>query len=138
MLKRLRASLSDPFWSTNLLILVAVVFLERFGQGIVNAVNTNFFVDTLRLSGAEVLWLAGFREIPGLGMMFFAALIMHLPLVRRAMLSLILMGIGYGLCFCGIVYRCRGHGHCRQPRISQLGAGGAGYGDGPGFQGPLG
>lgn len=98
MLRRWRGLFSDSsFWSTNLLVLVATVFLERFGQGIVNAVNTNFFVDTLGLSGTEVLWLSGFREVPGLSLMFIAALVMHLPLVRRATLSLILMGIGYGL-----------------------------------------
>ena len=73
------------------------MFLERFGQGIVNAVNTNFFVDALGLSGTQVLWLTGFREIPGLSLMFVAALVMHLPLVRRATLSLVLMGVGYGL-----------------------------------------
>jgi predicted MFS family arabinose efflux permease len=98
MRKRWRGPFADTsFWNTNLIILIATVFLERFGQGIVNAVNTNFFVDVLGLSGAQVLWLTGFREIPGLSLMFVAALVMHLPLVRRAMLSLILMGIGYGL-----------------------------------------
>jgi len=98
MLKRWRGPFSDTtFWSTNLIILIATVFLERFGQGIVNAVNTNFFVDALGLSGTQVLWLTGFREIPGLSLMFVAALVMHLPLVRRATLSLVLMGVGYGL-----------------------------------------
>jgi len=98
MLKRWRGPFSDTtFWSTNLIVLIVTVFLERFGQGIVNAVNTNFFVDVLGLSGSEVLWLTGLREIPGLSLMFVAALVMHLPLVRRAMLSLVLMGIGYGL-----------------------------------------
>ena len=98
MLKRWRGPFSDStFWSTNLIILIATVFLERFGQGIVNAVNTNFFVDALGLSGTQVLWLTGFREIPGLSLMFVAALVMHLPLVRRATLSLVLMGVGYGL-----------------------------------------
>lgn len=95
---RWRGPFSDSsFWSTNLIILVASVFLERFGQGIVNAVNTNFFVNVLGLSGTQVLWLTGFREVPGLSLMFIAALIMHMPLVRRASLSLILMGVGYGL-----------------------------------------
>lgn len=100
MLRRWRGPFADrAFWSTNLLILIATVFLERFGQGLVNAVSTNFFVNTLNLSGTQVLWLTGFREIPGLSLMFVAALVMHLPLVRRATMALILMGIGYGLYF---------------------------------------
>jgi len=98
MLRRWRSLLSNStFWSGNLIVLMATVFLERFGQGIINAVNTNFLVDVLGLSGTQVLWLTGFREIPGLSLMFVAALVMHLPLVQRARLSLVLMGIGYGL-----------------------------------------
>jgi predicted MFS family arabinose efflux permease len=67
------------------------------GQGLFGGASTNFFVDVLKLSGKQVLWLAGIREIPGLALMGIAAMIMHWPLSRRSAYSLILMGIGYGL-----------------------------------------
>jgi MFS family permease len=51
----------------------------------------------LGLSGSQVLLQAGIREIPGLGLMFIAALIMHLPLTWRAVVSVLIMGIGYAL-----------------------------------------
>jgi len=49
------------------------------------------------MSGKQVMWNAGIREIPGLVLMGIAALIMHWPLSRRAAMSLVLMGIGYAL-----------------------------------------
>ena len=88
---------STRMWSHHLIMLACSVFLARLGQGLTSAANTNFFVDVLGLSGSQVLWLTGIREIPGLSLMFIAALIMHLPLSRRAAASLLLMGIGYGL-----------------------------------------
>jgi predicted MFS family arabinose efflux permease len=78
-------------------MLASSVFLVSLGQGLLGGASTNFLVDVLGLSGKQVLWLAGIREIPGLSLMFIAALIMHLPLSRRAALSLLLMGVGYGL-----------------------------------------
>ena len=84
-------------WGRNLLLLACSVFLVRLGQGLLTGASTNFFVDVLGLSGKQVLWLAGIREIPGLSLMFIAALIMHLPLSRRAAIALLLMGVGYGL-----------------------------------------
>ena len=84
-------------WTGNLLLLASATFMVSFGTGLVNGASTNFFVNTLGLSGAQVLWLAGIREIPGLILMFIAALIMHLPLSRRAAASVLLMGVGYGL-----------------------------------------
>jgi predicted MFS family arabinose efflux permease len=78
-------------------VLAVTVFLARLGQGLLSGASTNFFVDDLGLSGKYVLWLAGIREIPGLSLMFIAALIMHLPLSRRAVYALLLMGVGYGL-----------------------------------------
>ena len=92
---RLKSATST--WSHHLLILAFSVFLARLGQGLLRGVSTNFFVDVLGLSGKQVLWLAGIREIPGLSLMFIAALIMHLPLSRRAAVALLLMGLGYGL-----------------------------------------
>ncbi len=58
--------------------------------------STNFFVNNLGLGGDKILWLAGIREIPGLALMFLAALMMRVPQSRRAALALLLMGIGYG------------------------------------------
>jgi predicted MFS family arabinose efflux permease len=93
--KRLKAATST--WSPYLIMLAVTVFLERLGQGMLGGASTNFFVDVLGLSGKEVLWLAGLREIPGLALMGIAALMMHWPLSRRASLSLLLMGVGFGL-----------------------------------------
>ena len=84
-------------WSSHLILLLVSVFFISFGQGLFRGASTNFFVDTLGMSGTQVLWLAGIREIPGLGLVLIAALIMHLPLSRRAALSVLLMGMGYGL-----------------------------------------
>lgn len=94
---RNRLAASSETWTRHLVLLACTVFLARLGQGLITGVSTNFFVDTLGLSGMQVLWLTGFREIPGLALMFIAALIMWLPLSRRAAISLVLMGIGYGL-----------------------------------------
>ena len=90
---RSRASL----WSGPLILLAVCVFLINFGQGLFRAASTNFFVDTLGLSGAQVLWLAGIREIPGLTLMFIAALMMVMPIPRQSALAVLLMAIGYGL-----------------------------------------
>ena len=80
-----------------MLILASAVFFSRLGNGLLRGASTNFYVDILGLSGKQVLWLAGIREIPGLGLIFIAALIIRWPLSKRAGVSLILMGIGYGL-----------------------------------------
>jgi predicted MFS family arabinose efflux permease len=92
-----RLKSATSLWSRDLLILAVSVFMASLGQGLLGGVSTNFFVDVLGLSGKQVLWLAGIREIPGLSLMFIAALIMRWPLSRRAALALELMGLGYGL-----------------------------------------
>ena len=84
-------------WSRNLIILAMTVFLSRLGQGLFGGASMNFQVDVLGLSGKQVLWLAGIREIPGLALMLIAALIMHVSLSRRAAVSVLVMGVGYGL-----------------------------------------
>ena len=84
-------------WSRNLIILAITVFLSRLGQGLFGGAAMNFQVDVLGLSGKQVLWLAGIREIPGLALMIIAALIMHVSLSRRAAISLLVMGVGYSL-----------------------------------------
>jgi MFS family permease len=77
--------------------MAATVFLQRFGEGLLWATRTNFFVETLGLSSAQVLWLEGIRELPGLGLIFIAALTMRLTLCRRAAASLLIMGVGFAL-----------------------------------------
>ena len=90
------AGSSTSIWTKNVIILALTVFFARLGQGMQGGVSTNFLVHDLGLGGDRVLWLAGVREIPGLGLMFLAALMMRLPQSRRAFLSLLLMGLGYG------------------------------------------
>jgi predicted MFS family arabinose efflux permease len=84
-------------WGRDLVTLAVTVFLASLGQGLLGGVSTNFFVDVLGLSGKQVLWLAGIREIPGLTLVLIAALISHWSLRRRATAALLLMGVGYGL-----------------------------------------
>ena len=84
-------------WGRDLIILAVTVFLARLGQGLMGGVSTNFFVDVLGLSGKQVLWLAGIREIPGLSLVLIAALIYRWPLRQRAAAALLLMGVGYSL-----------------------------------------
>ena len=84
-------------WGRDLIILAVSVFLSRLGQGLLQGVSTNFFLDILGLSGKQVLWLTGIREIPGLSLVVIAALITRWPLSRRAAAALLLMGVGYGL-----------------------------------------
>jgi predicted MFS family arabinose efflux permease len=86
----------NKIWNRNLIILAISVFMLSLGMGLQNGVNTNF-IQELGLSGAQVLVQSGIREIPGLCLMFLAALIMHLPLVWRAVASLLIMGIGFTL-----------------------------------------
>lgn len=71
---------NPTFWTGNLILLACAIFLNQFGQGLLGGARTNFFIDALQLSGGQVLWLEGIRELPGLGLMFIAALTMHLPL----------------------------------------------------------
>ena len=45
-------------WSSHLALLAVAVFVNRFGQGIFGGARTNFFVDTLGITGGQVLALA--------------------------------------------------------------------------------
>lgn len=89
--------LKTTVWTRDLVLLACAMFLNRFGQGLLSSARTNFFIDTLGLTGNQVLWLEGIRELPGLGLMFIAALTMRWPLSRRAALSVLIMGVGYAL-----------------------------------------
>ena len=93
--RRLRLDASP--WTPALIALAVSAFLQRFGMGILDGARTNYFVNALGLSGDQVLWLEGIREIPGLALMFIAALTMHLVLSHRAAVAVLIMGLGYGL-----------------------------------------
>ncbi len=83
-------------WGRNLIILAVAIFLMGLGTGLQNGINTNFMKD-LNLSDAQVLMQSGIREIPGLGLMFIAALLIRLPLTWRAVGAVVVMGAGYAL-----------------------------------------
>ena len=83
-------------WSRSLIFLAAAIFLLSLGTGLQNGINTNFMQE-LGLSGSQVLLQAGIREIPGLCLMFIAALVARLPLTWRGVASVLVMGAGYAL-----------------------------------------
>jgi predicted MFS family arabinose efflux permease len=84
-------------WTRNLITFAVVVFMVRFGQGLLGGARMVFFVETLHLDGDQVLWLEGIRELPGLALIFLAALTMRVQLKRQAALAAALMGVGYAL-----------------------------------------
>jgi predicted MFS family arabinose efflux permease len=96
-MRRLLQRLDTTVWTRNLIVFAVAVFLERFGQGLLGGARINFFVDTLKLTSGQVLWLEGIRELPGLLLIFVAALTMRLPMARQGALAVLLMGVGYGL-----------------------------------------
>jgi len=96
-MKRFVLSFDKRIWTPNLILLASAVFMIRFGEGVLGGARTNFFVDTLGLTGGQVLWLEGMRELPGLGLMFIAAFTMRLPLSWRAAAALLITGVGYAL-----------------------------------------
>jgi len=86
----------NTMWSRSLIFLAAAIFLLSLGTGLQNGINTNFMQE-LGLSGSQVLLQAGIREIPGLCLMFIAALVARLPLTWRGVGSVLVMGAGYAL-----------------------------------------
>lgn len=96
-MQRLWRRLDTTIWTRNLILFAVALFLARFGQGLLGGARMNFFVETLGLSGTQVLWLEGIRELPGLALILIAALTMHIPIARQGALSVLLMGVGYGL-----------------------------------------
>lgn len=82
-------------WSRELVLLAVAVFMLRFGEGMTGGVRANFFVDTLGLTGGQVLWLEGAREVPGLLLIVIAAFLTQLPLAKRGGYALLLMGLGF-------------------------------------------
>jgi predicted MFS family arabinose efflux permease len=96
-MQRIRQRFDLTIWTRNLILFAVALFLSRFGQGLLGGARMNFFVETLGLSGGQVLWLEGIRELPGLGLIFVAALTMSLPLARQGALSLVILGVGFAL-----------------------------------------
>ena len=84
---RIKGTLDRTVWTRNLILFAIVLFMTRFGQGLLGGARIVFFVDTLHLDGGQVLWLEGIRELPGLALIFLAALTMRLPLKRQAALA---------------------------------------------------
>jgi predicted MFS family arabinose efflux permease len=87
--------IDSTIWTRNLILFALALFLVRFGEGLLNGARMNFFIETIGLSEGQVLWLEGIRELPGLGLIFIAALTMLFPLSRQGTLSVLLMGVGY-------------------------------------------
>ncbi len=94
-MKRLFGKQMAGLWTRDLVTMVIATFLLSFGNGALNGARANFFVDTLGLSSGQVLWLEGLRELPGIALMFIAALTMHLPLVWRGVVWTVVLGLGY-------------------------------------------
>jgi predicted MFS family arabinose efflux permease len=97
MMEWIRRKLDVTIWTRNLLSFAIALFLVRFGQGLLGGARMNFFIETLGLDRGQVLWLEGIRELPGLGLIFIAALTMLLPISRQGALAVFLMGAGYAL-----------------------------------------
>ena len=97
MIDWIRQKLDVTIWTQNLISFAFALFLVRFGQGLLGGARMNFFIETLGLDRGQVLWLEGIRELPGLGLIFIAALTMLLPLSRQGALAVFLMGVGYML-----------------------------------------
>jgi predicted MFS family arabinose efflux permease len=87
---------SEKIWGPNLIILVVAVFLFSLGMGLQMGLNTNY-IKELGLSDSQVLLQAGIREIPGLFLVFIAALLTRLPLTWRSVAAMAVMGVGYAL-----------------------------------------
>jgi predicted MFS family arabinose efflux permease len=96
-MRRVLPRFDATVWTSSLILFATAMFMDRFGRGLLDGARMNFFVETLGLDGGHVLWLEGVRELPGLGLILIAALTMRLPLRWQGTLSVLLMGIGYGL-----------------------------------------
>lgn len=97
-MRRLLARLDRTLWTPHLVLLASAVFLLMFGEALYGGVRTNFFVEVIGLNERQVLWLEGIREVPGLLLILLSALIMHIPLSRRASASVLSMGVSF-ICF---------------------------------------
>ena len=80
-------------WGSSLILLAAAVFMFSLGMGLQSGISTNFMKE-LGLTDSQVLLQQGFRELPGLCLMFVAALTTRLSLTWRATVALLIMGVG--------------------------------------------
>jgi predicted MFS family arabinose efflux permease len=96
-MEAIRRRLDGTIWTRTLLLVAIALFSERFGHGLLNGARMNFFIETIGLSESQVLWLEGIRELPGLALIFIAALTMRMPLMRQATVSLVVLALGYAL-----------------------------------------
>jgi predicted MFS family arabinose efflux permease len=96
-MRRILRRFDAAIWTRSLITFAVAVFLVRFGQGLLGGARMNFFIDTLDLGESQVLILEGIRELPGLALIFFAALTMRMALPRQGAVSVLLMGVGYVL-----------------------------------------
>ena len=97
MFKQLRRVFDPAIWTRNLIMFAVVMFLMRFGSGLLNGARMNFFVETFDLAEGQVLFLESFRELPGLGLILIAAVTMRMSLPHQAALALFLEGVGFML-----------------------------------------
>lgn len=80
----------------NARLLAIAIFLLQFGYGAYLAANMNFAVQALHLSPLQLGYVESIRELPGLMMVFIAALTMRVSEPLLATFSLILVSIGLG------------------------------------------
>jgi predicted MFS family arabinose efflux permease len=87
---------TGKIWSQSLILLTVAVFLFGLGMGLQAGLNTNY-IKELGLSDSQVLLQAGIREIPGLFLVFIAALLTRLSLTWRSVGAMLVAGVGYTL-----------------------------------------
>ena len=78
------------------IVLAFGVFTYQFGDGINRSLNNNFFVEVLGMRPDQMGLWTSLREMPGLLMVFVAALGMRLAPPWLGALSLFVNGLGYG------------------------------------------
>jgi predicted MFS family arabinose efflux permease len=86
----------SKIWTRSFILLAIAVFLFGLGIGLQMGLNTNY-IQELGLSDSQVLLQAGIREIPGLFLVFIAALLTRLSLTWRSVVAMLVMGVGYAL-----------------------------------------
>jgi len=96
-MRRLLKRIDYTIWTRSLILFAVATFFARFGQGLTGSVRMNFFVETIGLSSEKILRLEGIRELPGLALIFLAALTMRMPHRRQAAVAVLLLGVGFGL-----------------------------------------
>lgn len=80
----------------NAILLAFAVFFLQLGFGAFTATNTNFQVQALNLTPTQLGHVEAIRELPGLVIVFIAALTMNIaePLLAAIAMALIALGLG--------------------------------------------